>query len=60
MKVSTNLYMVVFPQINETDPSENILSCIEKQALVQVIIREFAKHLVPDNYILVACVSLYL
>ena len=49
-----------FPQMNETDPSGNILSCIEKQALVQVVIREFAKHLVPDNYMLVACVSLYL
>lgn len=46
--------------MNETDPSGNILSCIEKQALVQVVIREFAKDLVPDNYMLVACVSLYL
>ena len=51
--------MVLFPQIYGTGPGENILCCIEKQALVQVIIKEFAKHLIPDNYILVACVSLY-
>ena len=36
---------------------EKILCSIEKQALVQVIIREFAKHLVPDYYIFVASVS---
>ena len=36
---------------------EKILCCIEKQALVQVIIREFAKYLVPDYYIFVASVS---
>ena len=36
---------------------EKILCRIEKQALVQVIIREFAKHLVPDNYFFVVSVS---
>ena len=44
----------------ETGPDEvfeKVLCCIEKQALVQVIIREFAKHLVPDYYIFVASVS---
>ena len=44
----------------ETGPDEmiqKILCCIEKQALVQVIIRELAKHLVPDKYIFVASVS---
>ena len=37
--------------------SEQILLCIEKQALVQTILKEFAKHLVPEKYIFVACVS---
>jgi len=37
--------------------SEQILICIEKQALVQTIIKEFAKHLVPEKYIFVTSVS---
>jgi len=37
--------------------SEKILLCIEKQALVQTIIREFAKHLVPEKYISITSVS---
>ena len=37
--------------------SEKILHCIEKQALVQTIIKEFAKHLDPEKYIFVTSVS---
>ena len=37
--------------------SKKILHCIEKQALVQIIIKEFAKHLVPEKYIFVTSVS---
>ena len=44
--------------INDTGSDKMILCCIEKQALVQVIIREFAKHL--DKYDSVASVSLRL
>jgi len=39
--------------------SEQILICIEKQALVQTILKEFAKHLVPENYIFVTSVSVH-
>ena len=49
-----------FPQIHESGPdemNEKILCSIEKQALVQMIIRELAKELVPENYKTVACVS---
>jgi len=52
--------MVPFSQVYENGPeerSEQILICIEKQALVQTIIKEFAKHLVPEKYIFVTSVS---
>ena len=50
-------FRVSFSQVYENGPdkaSEQILHCIEKQALVQTIINEFAKHLVPEEY---DCVS---
>ena len=49
-----------FPQIYESGPdemNEKILCSIEKQALVQIITKELAKQLVPENYKVVACVS---
>ena len=51
---------MVFPQIYESGPdemNEKILCSIEKQALVQVIIKELAEQLVPENYRDVSCVS---
>ena len=50
----------VFPQIYESGPdemNEKILCSIEKQALVQVIIKELAEQLVPENYRAASCVS---
>ena len=49
-----------FLQIDESGTDEinaKILCSIEKQALVQMIIRELAKGLVPENYKAIACVS---
>lgn len=49
-----------FPQIYESGPdemNEKILCSIEKQALFQIITKELAKQLVPENYKVVACVS---
>ena len=46
-----------FSQVYGNGPdeaSEKILHCMEKQALVQTIIKEFAKNLVPEEY---DCVS---
>ena len=48
------------PQIYESRPdemNEKILCSIEKQALVQIITKELAKQLVPENYKIVASVS---
>ena len=45
----------ILQRMNDTESEKTILSCIEKQALVQVIIREFAKHL--TKYDSVASVS---
>ena len=42
-------------RMNDTESEKRILCCIEKQALVQVIIREFAQHL--TEYDSVASVS---
>ena len=42
-----------FSQVCENGPderSEQILICIEKQAVVQSIIKEFAEHLVSGEY----------
>ena len=49
--------LLPFPQLHEIGSDEKTLHCIEKQALVQVIIRELAKHLLPENYKATACVS---
>lgn len=49
--------LLPFPQLHERGSDEKTLHCIEKQALVQVIIRELAKHLLPENYKATACVS---
>ena len=48
---------ISFPQIYETATDEmkemkdKILLCIEKQALVQIIIRKLAEQLVESNYV---------
>ena len=50
----------LFSQVYESRPDDasgQILHCIEKQALVQIIIKEFAKLLVPEKYIFVVSVS---
>ena len=47
---------IILQRMNDTESENRILCCIEKQALVQVIIREFAQHL--TEYDSVASVSL--
>lgn len=45
---------ISFPQIYQTATDEmkdKILLCIEKQALVQIIIRKLAEQLVESNYV---------
>ena len=49
-----------FSQVHENEPnerSEQILLCIEKQALVQTILKEFAEHLVSEEYTAVSALS---
>ena len=51
------LVLLSSPQLHQTGSDEKILQCIEKQALVQIILRELAKHFMQENYKAIACVS---